>query len=169
MQIVILAGGLGTRISKISKGLPKSLINIFDKPFLSYQLDWLILNGYKRILICVGHGGKLIKDFISNQYSNINIQFSHENENLLGTGGALRKAHPYLDDKFILIYGDSFLRVNLKSFINCFEGNTSKSLLGVIRNKNKWDISNCYVSRNLIKIYEKDPEKRLKTKKNFFL
>ena len=52
MQIVILAGGLGTRISKISKGLPKSLINIFDKPFLSYQLDWLILNGYKRILIC---------------------------------------------------------------------------------------------------------------------
>ena len=168
MQIVILAGGLGTRISKISNGLPKSLIKIFDKPFLSYQLDWLISNDCKNILMCVGHGGELIKNFISNNYKHVNIQFSDENKVLLGTGGALRKAIPYLDKKFILIYGDSFLRVDLNRFINFFKKHSSMSLMGVIRNKNKWDISNCYVNKNFIRIYEKDQQKRTKIKKNFF-
>lgn len=168
MQIVILAGGLGTRISNISNGLPKSLIKIFDKPFLMYQLDWLISNGCTKILICVGHGKTLIKNFINDNYSHISIEFSEENKDLLGTGGALRKALPYLDKKFILIYGDSFLRVDLKNFINTFKKNKSMSLLGVIKNRNKWDISNCHLSGDLIKIYEKDIKKRSQIKKNFF-
>ena len=61
LPIAILAGGLGTRIQSVSRGLPKSLMEFNGKPFLEWQLQLLEKNKCKAVVICVGHKSDLIK------------------------------------------------------------------------------------------------------------
>ena len=77
--VVILAGGLGTRLGDISKKTPKSMILIDKKPFLHYQLKYLKLQGVKRVIICTGHLGNQIEEFFeSGSKYNLEIIYSSE-------------------------------------------------------------------------------------------
>ena len=62
--VVILAGGLGTRLGDISKKVPKSMVLLDKKPFLHYQLKYLNLQGVKRVIICSGYLGEQIEEFL---------------------------------------------------------------------------------------------------------
>ena len=111
MQAVILAGGLGTRIRREARGLPKGLIPIHGIPFLLYQLAWLYKNHIKSIVILTGYGAEQISNTVGNSYRNIPIWYSEEVGTLLGTAGALRLAadRGLLQERFIILYGDSYL------------------------------------------------------------
>jgi NDP-sugar pyrophosphorylase family protein len=95
MQCVILAGGCGTRMLPLTKNIPKCLININEKPFLYYQLIWMINQGVTNVLISIGHLGDQIRKYINDNKKlfPIYIDFVDEGENLLGTAGALRLAY----------------------------------------------------------------------------
>ncbi len=103
-QVVILAGGLGTRLGDITKETPKSLVNVYGKPILTHILDWAQHQGCNKALILTGH---LSDKFTQYSFSNMSLTF-HEETEPLGTGGALWNAVDHLEDEFILLWGDDF-------------------------------------------------------------
>ena len=142
-QIVILAGGLGSRLGKLTKKNPKALIKINKKPFIYYQLKYLSKQGFKNVLICVGYLGDRIKKYVGNgKKFNLNIDYSVENKKLLGTAGCIRKASPILEDNFFIIYGDTFLPINFKNIQKFFKKKNSNAMITIFKNKNNLDKSN---------------------------
>lgn len=155
MQIVILAGGKGTRLGNLTKNLPKSLVSIQGKPFLEYQLEFIKKNGIRDIVICVGHLGTQIQERFGDGGSfGMNIRYSIE-DNLLGTAGAIKKAEPMLDDIFFTMYGDSYLFLDFKAIMRFFEENNKLALMTVYKNHNLYDRSNTAIADNLVKKYSK--------------
>lgn len=116
-ECLILAGGLGTRLKKINSSKPKPMILIGDKPFLHYQLNFLKNSGIKNILISTGFMGEQIETFIKNlKISNLHISCIQENEPL-GTGGAIKNAVDYLSDDFVVCNGDTISLFDLPQMI----------------------------------------------------
>ena len=106
MQVAILAGGLATRLRPLTAKIPKSLIQIQSKPFLEYQLEFLKRGGVKDIVLCIGYLGEQIEEYFGNgKKFGVNISYSHEDKNLLGTAGALKNAQNLLQDTFFTMYG----------------------------------------------------------------
>ncbi|WP_295127240.1 sugar phosphate nucleotidyltransferase [uncultured Leifsonia sp.] len=113
MQLAILAGGLGTRLSgSIPAGLPKPLAPIAGRPFLDHLLDWAIGQGVDDIVLLTGHGAAAIGDHIGDLYRGTAVSYSVE-PTALGTGGALVNARTLLADEFVLVNGDTFVDADL--------------------------------------------------------
>lgn len=137
MPVLILCGGLATRLYPMSETMPKSLIKIHGKPFIEYQLDQLNQNHVTDVVLCVGVFGDAIKQCVGNKYKNISIQYSYDGDISLGTGGAIKKALYLLPDDFIILYGDSYLQVSLNKMINKYKVSKKPILMSVYRNRNK--------------------------------
>ena len=103
-QVVILAGGLGTRLGEVAEKTPKSLIEVNGKPMLSHILDWAQGQGCMDALILTGHLGEEFKGF---SHRGMSLTFLQESTPL-GTGGALWNAKEQLEEEFILLWGDDF-------------------------------------------------------------
>lgn len=118
VTVFILAGGLGTRLSHIVKDVPKPMADVSGKPFLEWQLMWLRDNGFRKIVILVGHKKDIIIDYFNDgEELGLSIDYSVEEE-LLGTGGAVLNAlKQYPSRCFIILNGDSFFNINLKWFV----------------------------------------------------
>lgn len=145
MQCVILAGGLGTRMRAISSELPKSLIPVLGKPFIDYQLRWLKRFPIQEVLLCIGHKGSLIRDYVKDGSAwGFKIRYLDEGDQLRGTGGALRWAaeQHLLQPIFFLMYGDSFLPIDFQRVWRAFEKRSEMALMTVLRNQGQWDASN---------------------------
>jgi NDP-sugar pyrophosphorylase family protein len=114
IDVVILCGGLGTRLRPISKGLPKVLMPFAGRPFIDILIESLLPFGFKRFILCVGHlKEKVQTHFKKNDYE---VIFSEETEPL-GTGGALKNARSHITTSpFLLLNGDSLCPTDLNSF-----------------------------------------------------
>lgn len=112
-QVVILAGGLGTRLGEKTQHQPKSLIEVGGKPILSHILDWVKSQGCNRALVLTGHHGEQFAGFV---YPGIELTFVQEPEQL-GTGGALWNARESLEDEFMLLWGDDYHPIDYSSLI----------------------------------------------------
>jgi N-acetyl-alpha-D-muramate 1-phosphate uridylyltransferase len=135
MQIVIMAGGLGTRLRPLTYDIPKPMIPIHGKPYLWYQLDYLKKYHLNHILILAGYLGQQIENYFGNGSElDIKIQYSFESEPM-GTGGGLKFAAPLLEDEFMVIYGDSFLPIDLSDLIKTYRFMKSTGLLVVYDNR----------------------------------
>ena len=119
IDVVILCGGLGKRLRPTFKG-PKVLVKIGEKTFLDILIDNLLMNGFKNIILSVGYLKEQIKNHFNCDYNKSHdclITFSEEEEPL-GTGGALKKAKTQIrSNPFMVINGDSICKVNFRSFI----------------------------------------------------
>ena len=131
-EIIILAGGLGTRLNPVQSNTPKAMSIINGKPFIDILIDFYSSQGFERFIILVGH----LKNHIINHLSkrkNITILFSEENTPL-GTGGALVNASKLFKSKIqLVINGDSFCGINTKELIN-FHLYCSSDISIVVRN-----------------------------------
>jgi MurNAc alpha-1-phosphate uridylyltransferase len=156
MQIAILAGGLATRLRPISTTKPKSMVTIQGRPFLEYQLEFLKNNGIKDILLCVGHLNEQIESYFGDggQFG-VSIRYSKEEGPLLGTAGALRNAIDFLDDTFFVMYGHSYLFLDLKQIRRYFFQFEKSGLMVIYKNDNRYDISNVSINGNIAKNYSK--------------
>jgi len=118
MQAVILAGGLGTRLRGLVDSLPKALAPVAGQPFLSYLLAQLRRQGFRDIVLCVGHLGEQIPDrFGDGQRWGLSIQYAVERQ-LLGTAGALKNAQPLIEGAFLVLNGDSYLGDDLRQVVS---------------------------------------------------
>ncbi len=113
-QAVIFVGGFGTRLGKITKKIPKPLIKIKDKPFLDHLILFFSKQGIKKIILLTGYKKNFFKKKYHNKifYDSTKIICCEENEPL-GTGGALLNAKRFLNKYFYLCNGDTYFKFNL--------------------------------------------------------
>ena len=155
--MVILAGGLGTRLRPLTSEVPKALIPIGGKPFLHHQIDLLKRRGIRDIVLCVGHLGDRVKDYFGDgRWLGVRIRYSEEEGHLLGTAGAIKNAEPLLRDDFFLMYGDSYLMIDYREVMRYFRRFDRLGLMVVWRNVDRFERSNVMVEGNLVTAYNKD-------------
>ncbi len=146
IQIVVLMGGLGTRLGELSKNTPKALIDVNGRAFFDYQIKILKSWGFKKFLFLVGHHASVLEQYYGNGDSqDISISYSYDGKELLGTGGALKKAKSLLEDCFMLMYGDSFMDIDYYQVVYEFLNSATcgfDSLMVIFKNNNKLDKSN---------------------------
>lgn len=157
MQVVILAGGLATRLNPLTQSQPKSMIRVSGRPFLEYQLEFLKQQSIiDSILLCTGHLQEQIEDYFGDgKRFGIRIKYSHE-DRLLGTAGALRNAGHLLDDVFFTLYGDSYLFVDLQDMFSFFKSRNKLALMSVYKNHDKYDRSNTAIDGEMVKKHNKE-------------
>jgi beta-glucosidase len=126
-QVVILAGGLGTRLGEQTKQMPKSLIDVSGKPILTHILDWATAQGCMEALILTGHLGEQFDGF---RHEGMALTFHQESEPL-GTGGALWNARHLLQNRFILLWGDDFHPIDYGGLVAHHEQTSSPLTLTV--------------------------------------
>ena len=156
LTVAILAGGLATRLQPILKEAPKSLIEICGKPFIDWQLRLLTSSGVERVVLCTSHKSEMIEDYVGDggKYG-IEINYSKDGPTQLGTGGAIKKATQILEEKFMVLYGDSYLPIDYKSVQSAFEILNEAALMTIYKNSNKFDTSNVSFEFNKVKNYSK--------------
>ena len=155
MQVAILAGGLATRLGNLTGNHPKSMVKVWGKPFLEYQLELLRRAGIKNIVLCIGYMGEQIESYLSDgKRFGVNIDYSYE-EKPLGTAGALKKAENALDDPFFTMYGDSHLFLDFLSAMRYFKPQNKLALMTVYKNHDRYDRSNTVVEGDLVKKFSK--------------
>ena len=109
MQAIILCGGRGTRLNALYPDRPKALASVAGKPFLAWQIDWLLQNNIRTILLAAGYMGDKIREWVRQQSFNDRVSVSIEPEQL-GTGGALKYLAATIDNNlFLTLNGDSLL------------------------------------------------------------
>lgn len=156
LPVVILAGGLATRLYPQTLKTPKSLIEINGLPFIHHQLLLLKEKGVTEVILCVGHLGHMIEEYVGNgSRFGLNVHYSYDGDTLLGTGGAIKKATAILPDAFIIQYGDSYLDIDFEPIIERFEQAELPVLMTVFHNQNKFDTSNVLVKNGRILKYDK--------------
>lgn len=117
--VIILAGGLGTRLSSVVKDLPKPMAPVAGKPFLHYIFASLQKQGIKNVILSVGYRYEAIQEFFGSSYLDIDIQYSIEQEPL-GTGGGIKQAFDYVTDYAYVLNGDTFFDVPLEDLSNTY-------------------------------------------------
>lgn len=120
MQVVILAGGRGSRLNEYTKEVPKPLIKVCGKTILEYQIENLKSYGLVDIIISVGYLGHQIKEYFKDG-SSFGVKISYvEETSALGTGGALSLIRNKIKEDFILLFGDILLNIHWKKFIDFY-------------------------------------------------
>lgn len=109
MQAVILAAGLGSRIRPVLINTPKAMITVHELPFLAYLLAHLKKNGIKNVVLAVGYLSYVIKNYFGNgERFGMSLLYS-ENHLPMGTAGEIKLAEPYLEERFFVINGDTYI------------------------------------------------------------
>ena len=117
MQAVIMAGGKGTRLSSVTKDVPKPMVDFCGCPLLSYIVNNLKENGVDDIVMVIGHLGDVIKDYFgTGEKFGVKIRYFEETEPL-GTAGALPLIKDMLSDTFSSCSAICFLTLILRGFM----------------------------------------------------
>lgn len=152
----ILAGGIATRLRPITQKIPKAMVEVAGQPFILHQLALLRHKGITRFVICAGYLGEQIVEVVGNgQAFGVQVDYSFDGPTLLGTGGALKKATPLLDDDFLVLYGDSYLDCDYQAAYEAFKMSGQSGLMTVFRNESRWDTSNVIFADGKIVAYDK--------------
>ena len=151
----ILAGGLATRLRPITETIPKALVNVAGQPFLAHQLRLLHGAGVRKVVLCVGYRGEMIEEeFGEGAAFGIELKYSFDGPDLLGTGGAIKKALPYwVKDSWS--YGDSYLPIDYAALARAFAQSGKHGLMTVFKNENRWEPSNVWFEADEIRQYDK--------------
>jgi len=115
MQMVVLCGGLGTRLRSVVADRPKSLALVAGKPFLEHLLDYYHRQGATRFLLATGYLSEQIEaTFPDGRFKDASVTVSREPDPL-GTGGALRLAKALLEEDFFVVNGDTWMECRLET------------------------------------------------------
>ena len=156
MTAAILAGGLSKRLRPMTDHVPKALIPVAGRPFIEHQLRLLSSRGISRVVLCVGHLGKMIRDVVGNgNRFGLDVEFAFDGPRLLGTAGALKNALPLLGNSFFVLYGDSYLDIDYLDVQKRFLQAGKLGLMTICRNGNRWDRSNVLLRGGRIMRYDK--------------
>lgn len=156
LPIAILSGGLATRLHPLTEKIPKSLVRVAGKPFVAWQLEYLRAQGASRVVLCVGYLGEQIETEVGDGSAyGLEVRYSWDGPQLLGTGGALRRALSLLGDRFFVFYGDSYLPVDFRAVERSFLESGKPALMTVLQNHGRWDRSNVLFQQGHIVEYNK--------------
>ncbi len=134
MKVVILAGGYGSRLSELTKTIPKPMVKIQGKPIIQRIIDHYISYGHYDFYIAIGYKGVELKKYFSKKKfsKKIKINLIDTGKNTM-TGGRLKRLQKYLDETFLMTYGDGLSDVNLDKLINFHKRNKKIFTLTAVR------------------------------------
>ncbi len=154
-RVCILAGGLGTRLGDDVREVPKPLLQVAGEPFLLHQLRLLSAAGAHEVVLCVGYMGDRIEQTLGSEQFGIRIKYSHDGPELDGTLGAIRRAAPLLGERFLTLYGDTYLRIDYRAFDTSWKSSGLPAAMTVLRNRGKWNSSNAVFVDGVVTRYDK--------------
>jgi uncharacterized protein (TIRG00374 family) len=154
--VVILAGGLATRLRPITERIPKAMVEVAGKPFIDHQLELLRHNGVRQVVLCLGYLGEQVERHVGDgSRFGLKVAYCYDGATLLGTGGALRRALPLTGEACWVLYGDSYLDIDYRAIHRAFCDSGSLGLMTVLRNGNQWDRSNVVYRDGRLLSYDK--------------
>ena len=136
MKAIILAAGLGSRLRPLTDNTPKALIEVGGKPLLLHAAEKLIAAGVSDIVVNIHHHGNMIQEFIEQlEYPGVKFHISDETDELLDTGGALKKAAPLLQGTapFFIYNADILAGIDLKEMLAKHQKEKPLATLAVTR------------------------------------
>ncbi len=159
---LVLGGGVGSRMRPATDAIPKPLLRVAGEPFAVHQLRWLASEGVTDVVYSIGYLGHLIREELTTRRDlGCAVRFVDEGERRLGTAGAIRFAvdEGALDGAFFVLYGDSYLQLDLRSVADRFEESDDEALMTVYRNDNAWDASNVvFDGRRVVRYDKREPD-----------
>jgi N-acetyl-alpha-D-muramate 1-phosphate uridylyltransferase len=141
-----------------TEGRPKYLLPVREEPFAHHQLRLLASQGVTEVVLVVGHGGSEIRESIGDgERFGLAVTYVDEGGELHGTGGALRLAldQGVLADPAAVLYGDSYLPIDLGAVWAAFDPAVHRALMTVVRNRGQWDASNAILEGEVVTLYDK--------------
>ena len=163
----LLAGGLATRLRPITETIPKALVDIDGRPFIDHQLALLRRNGIRRVVMCLGYRGEMVRDHCGDgSRYDMDLAYSFDGETLMGTGGAIARAKHLLGarpgDALWVMYGDSYMDIDYPAVLDAFLAARGQDgadrplgLMTVLRNGDRWDKSNVVFRDGRLLRYDK--------------
>lgn len=181
MKVVILAGGLGTRISEESHLKPKPMIELGDSPILWHILKYYSSYGFNEFIICCGYKGYVIKEYFADYYlhrSDITFDFANGNEMVVHsnvaepwkvtvvdtgyntqTGGRIKRIKRYVEDEtFMLTYGDGLSDVNLMDLLRFHSENKKVATITAVQPGGRFGVLDIDSEHRVTRFKEKDIE-----------
>src|SRR3954467_3246969 len=132
MQAVILVGGEGTRLRPLTSTVPKPVVPLVDRPFIAYMLEWLHAHGVDDVIMSCGFlatsGRNVLGD--GSRYG-LRLRFVEEEEPL-GTAGALKHAESLLDERFLMLNGDVLTDIDLSKQLARHERTGARATLALV-------------------------------------
>jgi len=117
MQAVILVGGEGTRLRPLTSTVPKPVVPLVDRPFISFMLDWLVRHGVDDVIMSCGFLASGVRNVLGDgSDAGVRLRFVEEPDPR-GTAGALKYAEPLLDERFVMLNGDVLTDLDLTAQI----------------------------------------------------
>ena len=133
MKVVILAGGLGTRLSEYTQTIPKPMVKVLNIPILERIIKYYSKFNFKEFLIAVGYKEKIIKDYFKKRKLKFDIKVVSTGKDTM-TGGRLKRLSKYLKkETFMLTYGDGLANVNLDKLYKFHKKNKKLITVTVVR------------------------------------
>lgn len=120
MEVVILCGGKGTRLSEYTEDIPKPLVKVGDKPILHHLMNIYAAHGHKDFILCLGYKGEKIEEYFKNK-KGWNIEFMHTGENSNKAERLMKVKSKIKDDTFLMSYGDDLSDVDINKTIEFHE------------------------------------------------
>jgi NDP-sugar pyrophosphorylase family protein len=135
--------------------VPKPLLEVAGEPFLVHQLRLLADHGASEVVICVGHKGDMIESRMGEERFGVHISYSFDGPGLDGTLGAIHRASALLPERFLVLYGDTYLRLDYRAAARAWSDSGLPALRVVLRNEGRWDTSNARYRRGRVLAYDK--------------
>ena len=170
-EVIILAGGFGTRLKEVINDVPKCLAPINKKPFLYYQLDYLKKQGVTRFIFSLGFKSQMVVDYIKAFHSEIEVVFSIESKPL-GTGGAIKAALQLaISDYILIVNGDTFFNINLDRFFNFAIGNNNSFTLALfyVKQNDRYGFVEIDQDYRVLKFHEKMKSENVLVNSGFYI
>lgn len=159
MQVVILAGGFGTRLSEETDAIPKPMVQIGNLPILHHIMNYYAGFGHKDFVIALGYKSEIVKDYFSkfeNQDWNINLVDTGLET---ATGGRIKRLEPILEEEFMLTYGDGLSNVNLDNLLEHHARNKKLATVTAVRPPARF--GTLQIDAGIVtKFAEKDPQEQ---------
>ena len=131
MQALILAGGEGTRLRPLTSTIPKPVVPLVGRPFISYMLEWLRRHGVDDVILGCGFMADAVRDVLGDG-SGLGIRLRYlEEPKPLGTGGALKFAEDLLDERFFMLNGDVLTDIDLTAQLEQHERTGARATLAL--------------------------------------
>lgn len=191
MKIVILAGGIGSRLSEETDLKPKPMVEIGEKPILWHIMKFYSSYGFNDFIICLGYKGYVIKEYFANYFihsSDITIDLSRNKVNVLGskvepwkvtlidtgletmTGGRIKRIQKYVrDETFMLTYGDGLIDLNIKKLIQFHKKNGKHATVTAVYPDARFGALNLDERHNVTSFHEKSSGNGLWINGGFFV
>ena len=133
MKVVILAGGLGTRLSEYTHTIPKPMVKVAGKPIILHIMEHYSKYNFKDFYIALGYKGSVIKKFFKKNFYDWNINLIETGQKTM-TGGRLKRLKKYLkNERFFMTYGDGISNVNIKKLLKFHLKNKKLITLTAVR------------------------------------